>query len=361
VARIKRILVIQTAFIGDVILTMPLLQVLKDFFVDAAIDIVVVPRSAEVCLTHASLNNVVAYDKRGRDRGVRGFIRMAANLRKREYDLALVPHRSLRSALLALCAGIPLRIGFAKGAGRLLFNKRIPYDDSLHEIERNLSLLRAIGIAPPGRELPQIVPGSEAEAEVDGLMTGTGWRRKQAMVAVAPGTVWNTKRWLKERFAELAGMFAEEGFRVVLVGGPEDEELCEQIRRASGSDMVVSAAGKLSLLGSAELIRRCDLVVSNDSAPLHLSVGVGTPVVAIFGATVPEFGFAPYGPHDAVVEVRGLSCRPCSIHGGAECPIGTFDCMKGISAERVYAKAMTVLEKARSARKTKIESVGKKR
>ncbi|GJQ21870.1 MAG: ADP-heptose--LPS heptosyltransferase II [Bacteroidia bacterium] len=359
-ARIKRILVIQTAFIGDVILTLPLIQVLKDFFADAAIDMVVVPRSAEVCRTHASLNRVVPYDKRGRDRGFGGFIRMVANLRRQKYDLALVPHRSLRSALLALFAGIPLRIGFAKGVGRIFFNKRILYDDSLHEIERNLSLLRGIGIDPPAKELPRVVPGNEAVAEVEGLMTARGWGPNEAMVAVAPGTVWNTKRWLKERFAELAGMFAGEGFRVVLVGGPEDQDLCEEIRRASGSDSVVSAAGKLSVLGSAELIRRSDLVISNDSAPLHLSVGVGTPVVGIFGATVPEFGFAPYGPHDGVVEVRGLSCRPCSIHGGTECPIGTFDCMKRISAERVYAKAVTVLEKARLARKSKIESVGKK-
>lgn len=344
--RIEKILVIQTAFIGDVVLTLPLVQVLREFFANAAVDMMVVPRSAEVCRDHPDIADVVVYDKRGSGRGIGGLLRMARELRERRYDLAVIPHRSLRSALVALLGGIPLRIGFSKSAGGLLMNKRVRYDGTIHEIERNLSLLTALGIQSGGKVLPRIRPGVGARKEVDDLLQSEQWGSSE-MVAVAPGTVWNTKRWLKERFAELAGIFVADGYRVVLVGGPEDRELCEEIRGTAGSKDVLNAAGRLSLLGSAELIRRSILAVSNDSAPLHLAVGVGTPVVAIFGATVPEFGFAPRGPHDAVVEVRGLSCRPCSIHGGDKCPIGTFDCMVGISAERVHARAMGVLDKAR--------------
>jgi heptosyltransferase-2 len=355
--RINRILVIQTAFIGDVILTLPLIQVLKDFFAGAVIDIVVVPRSAEVCSNHPDVGEVVVYDKRGKDKGVGGLLRMVRALRKRRYDLALAPHRSLRSAMLAFLAGIPLRIGFRRSVGRFLFTKRVEYQEDVHEVERNLALLTAVGIESVPKELPRVVPGNKEKLQVDRLLATAGWGPAVRMIAIAPGTVWNTKRWLKERFAELAGMMATEGTKVVLIGGPEDRELCEEIRSQSRSADVLNATGELSLLGSAELIRRCDVAVSNDSAPLHLAVAVGTPVVAIFGATVPEFGFAPYGPHDAVVEVRGLTCRPCSIHGGPECPIKTFDCMKRITAERVYAKVMSVMAKSQAL----IESEAKKK
>ena len=102
------------------------------------------------------------------------------------------------------------------------------------------------------------------------------------------------------------------------------------------------------MLQSAEVIRRCSLLVSNDSAPMHLAIAVETPVVAIFGATIPGFGFAPYGKHDAVIETDGLTCRPCSIHGGNTCPITTFDCMVRISSDVVYDKAVEVIERSRA-------------
>jgi heptosyltransferase-2 len=133
------------------------------------------------------------------------------------------------------------------------------------------------------------------------------------------------------------------GFNVLLVGSREDEELCREICAMTQTNKVVNAAGKLSLLQSAELIRHCRVLISNDSAPMHLAVAVGTPVVAIFGATVPEFGFAPRGPHDIVIETKGLKCRPCSIHGGKKCPIKTFECMMAITPEIVVKKAKSLI------------------
>lgn len=342
---IKRILVIQTAFIGDVILTLPLVQALKEFFAQSAIDIVVVPRSAEVCSNHPAVSSIIRFDKGGSAKGVGGLLRTARGLRNTGYDLALIPHRSLRSAALAFLAGIPLRVGFDRSAGRFLFTSTVRYDGDVHEIERNLSLLSAYGIETPAKILPRVYPGPAEKDAVDRLLSAERVR-PGALIAIAPGTVWNTKRWLKERFAALAAMSIAEGKNVVLVGGKDDVSLCEEIAAKVGGEKVLNATGKLSLLGSAELLRRCALLVSNDSAPMHLAVAVGTPVVAIFGATVPEFGFSPAGVHDEVVEVRGLSCRPCSSHGGDECPIKTFDCMLNITPERVMAKVGIVLERA---------------
>jgi len=335
---VKRILVVQTAFIGDVILTLPLVQVLKDFMPAADIDLVVVPRAMDVCRNHPAIHELVSYDKRGAERGWKGLRSKSKDLRHTRYDLAFVPHRSLRSALLVFAARIPLRVGFRKSAGKWLFTRRIPYNSDEHEIKRNLSLLEGIGMHDLGTVLPTVYPGEAEQREVDELLSSKELAGARTLVAIAPGTIWNTKRWLKERFAGLARSLAEKNIGVILIGGPEDATLGDEVKEQASHPLVHNLAGKLSLLGSAECIRRCKVLVSNDSAPMHLAVAVRTPVVAIFGATVPAFGFAPVGPNDTVVETRGLRCRPCSIHGGEQCPIGTFECMMNISVERVLQR-----------------------
>ena len=335
---VKRILVVQTAFIGDVILTLPLVQVLKDFMPAAEIDLVVVPRAADVCRNHPAIHELIPYDKRDTERGWSGWRSKARDLRQRRYDLAFVPHRSLRSAFLAFAARIPLRVGFKRSAGKWLFTRRIPYDGDAHEITRNLSLLEGIGVHDLGTVLPTVYPGEVEQREVDELLSTKELAGAKTLVAIAPGTIWNTKRWPKERFAGLARTLAQKNIGVILIGGPDDAALGDEVRDQASHPLVQNLAGKLSLLGSAECIRRCKVLVSNDSAPMHVAVAVRTPVVAIFGATVPAFGFAPVGANDTVVETRGLRCRPCSIHGGEKCPIGTFECMMNISVERVLQR-----------------------
>jgi heptosyltransferase-2 len=342
---IGNILVIQTAFIGDAILTLPLVRGLKEYFPHANIDILVTPRAQDLFKDHPDIHEAIPFDKRGRDKGFAGLRKMVRMLRGRRYDLAFVPHRSLRSALASWLARIPLRIGFDRSAGRFLFTKSVRYGKDLHEIDRNLTLLEGIGIKDHPRTLPRLYPSGEDAKVVDKLLFELEIGNVQRLIALAPGTVWNTKRWLKERFASLAVNLDGEGYEILLVGGMEDRELCSEVCALSGSMKIHNTAGKLSLLQSAELIRRCKLLVANDSAPLHLAVGVGTPVVAVFGATVPAFGFAPMGRFDSVVEIRNLRCRPCSSHGGDRCPIKTFECMTGITHERVFARVMGVLER----------------
>ena len=335
--------VIQTAFIGDVILTLPLIQSVRMLHPEAAVDVVVIPKSKELFANHPDVREVIVFDKKGVDRGLRGLKRIASLLKSRSYDLALIPHRSLRSALLAMLAGVPVRVGFNRSAGRLLLTSHVPYKDDQHEIDRNLSLLSKIAAAPVPRQLPHTYPSAADARHIDRLLIELEIGAPGRMVAMAPGTVWNTKRWLKERFASLAVNFDDAGYEVVLVGGLEDYDLCAEIRTLSGSSRVHSVAGLLTLLQSAEILKRCALLVCNDSAPMHLAASVGTPVVAVFGATVPAFGFGPSGPDDVVVETTGLKCRPCSIHGGETCPIKTFDCMVDVSHHRVFRTAMESL------------------
>jgi len=346
----EHILVIQTAFIGDAVLTLPLIQILKRNYPSAEIDVIVVPRSAELFHNHPAVKRIIEYDKREKDRGVRGFFRLLGRLRERNYDLAVVPHRSFRSASLARLGGIPVRVGFHTSTGRFFFTQSVRYQKEIHEIDRNLSLLQGIGMRFDGRELPNLFPSSKDVSAIDEFLASSNVPKGNKIIAIAPGTIWNTKRWLKERFSELSSFFVNLGYVVVLVGGPEDQALCMEIQRQTVGRAVVNTSGRLTLLQSAELLRRCRLLVSNDSAPMHLAVAMRTPVVAIFGATVPAFGFAPYGDRDVVVETTGLACRPCSIHGSEKCPIKTFVCMKDITSERVYHEAVKILEDARPSR-----------
>lgn len=342
----KNILVVQTAFIGDVILTLPLVQACKRQFPDAGIDIVTTPAAKELCANHKDIREAIAFDKRGADRGISGLIRLSRVLRSHAYDVALVPHRSLRSAVLAALAHIPIRIGFDRSAGRLFMTNTTRYNSGIHEIDRNCSLLEQFSDAVPPRELPRLYPSESDRKRVDRLLMELGVVQPEALVAIAPGTIWNTKRWLKERFSSLAVNLDKAGLEIVLVGGSNDKTLCDEVRILSGSSHVYSAAGMLSLLQSAELLRRCKVLICNDSAPMHMAAAVGTPVVAIFGATVPALGFGPSGPMDAVVEMQGLKCRPCSMHGGKKCPIKTFDCMNDITYERVFRNVTDVLTRA---------------
>jgi heptosyltransferase-2 len=337
--RREKVLLFHTAFPGDIILALPLLQVLRAHAEDCIVSVVATPAAAGVLENHPAIDEVILYDKRGRNRGLAGMMTMSRRLRNEKFGVALVPHRSLRSAFITSRAGIPRRIGFSTSAGKWLLTDRVPYRARDHEIRRNLELLRPLGLDPPDFEYPRVYPDDADRARVDELLQSRSPVSQafdpRKMAAIAPGSVWMTKRWPQESYEELGRLLVEDGFSLALIGGREDRVLCQSIAEGISREHAVVAAGELSLLQSAELIRRCCVAVSNDSAPMHLAVAVQTPVVALFGPTVPEFGFAPRGERDVVLGVPDLSCRPCSIHGGDRCPIGSFDCMVGLTAEMV--------------------------
>jgi len=344
----NKILVIQTAFIGDAILTLPLIQALKLNYPKSSIDVIVVPRTAEIFANHPAISQIIQYDKRGTDKGLIGLWQLRTKLRSQNYNLVIVPHRSLRSALLTWLLKPTMSIGFDRSIGRWLFKKIVRYNSSDHEIERNLSLLCPLKLPPVSTELPRLYPSNQDVQFVDSIMNEYGLNRFKFFLAAAPGTIWNTKRWPASRFAAVCEQIASENIAVVLIGGKEDVALCKEVMDIAQEKNVFSVAGSLSLLQSAELIRRCRVLISNDSAPMHIAVAVGTPVVVIFGATIPDYGFAPRGPHDIVVETNGLKCRPCSIHGGNICPIKTFECMLSITPEVVVKKLKLFLENKNS-------------
>lgn len=326
------ILVIQTAFVGDLVLSTPLFEAARTRLDAERVVAVVRPETANLLRNNPHVDDIVVYDKKGRQKGPLELLRLARRLRGSAFDAALIPHRSFRSALLGYLAGISVRVGFDRSAGKRLLTDRVSYLPT-GEVERNLSLLASWAVDTKGI-CPALYPDDEDRKKVDALMRDSGVAPSEPLCGVTPGSVWATKRWLPGRYAELIRRLADtHGYRSVLFGSSEDRPLCAGICAESGVDPL-NAAGRLTLLQSAALAARCSAVVSNDTGMGHVAAAMNVPVVAIFGPTVPAFGFAPHGPGHQVVETS-LDCRPCSSHGGDRCPIGTHECMRGITVDRV--------------------------
>mgnify|MGYP001549918329 CR=1 FL=1 len=329
-------LVIQTSFLGDVVLTTPLLAELAR---TGPVDIVVTPAAAPLLMNHPAVRDVIVFDKRGADAGIVGLWRFARKLRTRAdgtprvSTAAYLAQGSMRSAALALIAGIRERVGFSTSAGRLLYTRRARYRGDRHHAERLWRLAAGDDAADPSAETirPRLYPGERERAAIDAMLKEIP-RDGAPLLALAPGSIWGTKRW--PYFPALASRVAPL-YRIVVVGGADDAALAAEIARAAGPERVVDATGKFSLLASAELLSRCAALVTNDSAPQHLASAAGTPTLTIFGPTVPAFGFGPLAPRHATVGNDQLDCRPCDSHGPMVCPLGHFKCMKELSVEQV--------------------------
>ena len=346
----EKILVVQTSFLGDAVLTTPLLSEIRGLFPQARTAVLCTPQARHLFDGNPDIDELLTDDKKGAGRGPLGVWRAARDLRGRGFTIAISPHKSLRTALLLVLAGIPLRVGFRQSAGWFLYHRRVDRDPARHDVERNLSLLEALGVRANGKAGRLRVESAAGVAEsVERLFRSLGVQRDGLIVGVNPGSVWPTKRWTVEGYAEVLVRLREKyRCQILIFGGPDDERIVAKIQDLSGN-IGVSLAGKMDLQQLACALDWCDLFITNDSGPMHVAVARGIPVVAIFCATTPSLGFYPYTSRAAVVE-KALSCRPCSSHGGRRCPLGTEDCMRLIKAEDVLRGAEPLLaEKGRAA------------
>ncbi|MDQ3697901.1 MAG: glycosyltransferase family 9 protein [Gemmatimonadota bacterium] len=348
-------LVVQTSFLGDVVLTTPLIAELAR---RGPVDVVVTPGAAPLLANNKAIRHLFVDDKRGGRRGPAGVWRTASEIRYRTVGphrlrraaarVAYLAQGSVRSAVLARLAGYGELVGFDTSAGRLLYTRRVPYCRDQHHSERlwHLAFPFQHDVSVDVRKLrPRLYPSRSDAAAVDAILAAAGFGGSDAarLVALAPGSIWGTKRW--PYYAELARRIAPR-FRLAVIGGPDDGVAARQIIDAVaelGSDRkVVDTTGKLSLLGSAVLIGRAQALVTNDSLPQHLASATGTPTITVFGPTVPEFGFGPLAPRSATAGLDVLPCRPCHHHGPERCPLGHWRCMRDLDAGRVDELLATI-------------------
>ena len=312
----KRILIIQTAFLGDVILATPVVSELKRKFPNASIDFLVKKGNESLLNGNPKINEVITFDKSsGKWKSI---IRLTKEFRATRYDLVINLHRFASSGIMAGFSKGKQRYGFKKNPFSFMYTKSFKHSigDGTHEVQRNLKLVAEFGCEPLIR--PELFPTQKDNDKIEVLV-------RDEYYCLAPASVWFTKQLPKEKWIELIEKIGKEK-TVYLLGGKDDTELCASIQLKSGSSNLKNLSGELSLLQSAALIKKATRTYVNDSGPLHLASAVNAPVTAFFCSTVPSFGFGPLSDDSEIKEVKNLSCRPCGLHGYKACPQNHFDC-----------------------------------
>ncbi|MBM2839343.1 MAG: lipopolysaccharide heptosyltransferase [Deltaproteobacteria bacterium] len=321
----KNILVVQTAFPGDIVLTTPLFKALKKRFPESRLSVVTTPQGLELLRDIKEIDSLVSYDKRGREPHIFRFLRLINKLRKESFDLCISPHRSFRTALMVYGSGAGERIGYSDAALPAIYTRKVFRDNNLHEVERVLSILDPLGIES-GRldKMPYLEISSETWGRTKKIFDDAGISPNDMVIGIAPGSVWGTKRWTTEGYASLIDRLIERyDARVILLGSPSERDAGDKII-ALTRQRPVDLIGKTTLRGLVAVIDRCSLLIGNDSAPGHIASARMVPVVSIFGPTVPSFGYYPYGKDTVIVEKKEIPCRPCHHHGPDKCPEGHF-------------------------------------
>jgi heptosyltransferase II len=337
------VLVLQTSFLGDTVLTLPLIAEIRRRFPVKRLSVMCLPMAAELLQDHPAIDEIIVYDKRDADRGWFGVRRRAADLKARDFTTALTPHKSLRSAVLLRLAEIPYRVGLRQSAGWFFFHARGRRDSGRHDVERNLAVLEPFGVrAEDCRRALDLPVSPSVEAAVDRKFAELGIGRDEVLLGFNPGSVWPTKRWWPFGFARLIQMVKEKiDCRILLFGGAEDAQIVSEVEERSRIP-VINLVGKINLRELPAALSRCRVFVTNDSGPMHVAVARGVPTVALFCATSPELGFYPYTGNAIVLEKK-LICRPCASHGGRRCPLGTEDCIRQIRPETGLAAVERLL------------------
>jgi heptosyltransferase-2 len=334
----RRILMIRLSSLGDIILTTPVLRLLREHCPSARIDFMLKAEFQDVLRAHPCVDRLLPVDTR---QPLRHTIR---ELRDTQYDLVLDLHRTLRSSWLYHRSRARHRLAYRKYTLRralLVHFKWNTLRGTASVPERYALPLRRLGMQTP---LPptEIHVDAESVLAVEQYLANTGLKAvSQCLIAVAPGARWQTKQWPVERFAAAArALSVRHAATIVIVGDDHDRSLVQAFQQQLAVPCI-DAVGQLPLMQTAALLQQCRLLLCNDSGLMHLATALGVPVVAVFGPTVKAFGFYPFQAAAEVVS-HPLSCRPCTTKGANRCPLGHHDCMRRIAPERVVAAAETL-------------------
>ncbi|MFO7962489.1 MAG: lipopolysaccharide heptosyltransferase II [Desulfobacterales bacterium] len=324
-----KILLVQTSFLGDTILSTPVISGLHRAFPDAELWLMTTPQSAELVRRDPLPAGIITFDKRRTEAGIFGLCKMAVRLRSMGFDRAYALHRSYRTAMLLKLACIPVRIGFSDARLHRLYTEVRPRDLKSHDVLRNLSLIaKEIPLPYQNTDLRLFPPDrTEIGSHVRNILDAS-----PNPVVLVPGSVWATKRWHRQGFRDTARHFIRSGYDVLLVGGPEDREVSATIASETGA---INMAGETRIDEAMAVLNTARLVICNDSMSMHIACALHVPVVAVFCATTPALGYYPWKNSSIVVEKTGLDCKPCGRHGGRTCPTGTMACIEGVSVEEV--------------------------
>jgi len=325
---VKKILIIQTAFLGDVVLATPVAEKLHRIFPTAEIDFLLRKGNEGLFTDHPFLRTIYIWDRKTNK--YKNLLHILNKIRHCRYDLVVNLHRFGSSGFITAFSKATHTVGFNKNPFSLFFSKRIKHiiglKNTLHEIDRNQSLIAEYGNAE--RFMPCLYPSEQDFLKIRNKVKGD-------YICIAPASVWFTKQFPKEKWIELLKILPES-LEVCFIGADSDKVLCQELIDESGCVNSINFAGELNLLETAALMKNARMNYVNDSAPMHIASAVNAPVSAIFCSTVPAFGFGPLSDIKYVFETEEkLDCRPCGLHGFMRCPENHFECAYSIDTDKM--------------------------
>lgn len=332
--KFNKILVIQTASIGDVVLATPVVEKLRTCFPDAQLDFLLKKGIEGLLKNNPNINEVLVWDKTGKK-----YVHLKTliqEIRERKYDCVVNLQRFASSGLITVLSGAPVKLGFNKNPFSLFFTKSVKHlisadkTNSKHEVERNLGVID--WITDKNHRFPiKLYPTQSDFARVSQFKTNR-------FICVAPTSLWFTKQYPSEKWIEFLAAIDEDLY-VYFLGSKKDFEACDEMIKKSGHHNSLNLAGRLTFMESAALMKDAVMNYVNDSAPLHFASAMNAPVTAIFCSTTPHFGFGPLSEDAVVIEAPGkLICKPCGLHGFKKCPEKHFNCAFNIKKEQLLSR-----------------------
>jgi len=329
VASINSFLIIQTAFIGDVILATAMIEKLKKSFPESSIDFLLRKGNESLLNGNPHVREVIIWDKKKGK--LKNLVRLTGYVRSKKYDCVINAHRFASSGLITAFSGSKIKSGFDKNPWSFLYTHRIKHDleSNLHETDRNQKLIEFI--TDKNCALPRLYPSAQDFEKVKSFQNG-------GYVCIAPTSVWFTKQFPAQQWAIFLNSIKTKDIKVYLLGAPADQTACLFIKEQTYNKQVENLAGKLSFLESAALMKGALMNFVNDSAPMHIASAMNAPVTAIFCSTIPSYGFGPLSEKSNIIQtIVKLECRPCGLHGYKKCPQGHFKCATTISNQALLA------------------------
>jgi ADP-heptose:LPS heptosyltransferase len=312
--------VIQTAFIGDVILSTALIENLAKVE-NCQIDFLLRKGNETLLKNNPHIHKIIIWEKQNNK--WKSFFEVLKYIRNENYDDIINLQRFFTTGLFSLFSNAKRKIGFDKNPLSFFYDIIVPHqiNNGLHEVDRNNLILEKLNINIPNRQ-PKLYPSKEDFKHIEKYCDID-------FVTIAPASVWFTKQFPMERWVELCNLMPDT--KIYLLGGKGDLPICNSILEKSTNKNIEILAGNLNFLQSAALMKNAKMNYTNDSAPLHIASAMNAPVKAVFCSTIPEFGFGPVNDNGKIVEIREkLNCRPCGLHGLKSCPKGHFKCAKDI-------------------------------
>ena len=333
-----KILIIQTAFIGDLILTTSFIREVFKKYKNPEIHILIKSGTEEILSNNPYIKQIISYDKK-MNKSLLYFFKFLNKIRNEKYEICYSPHFSHRSSIISFFSGAKKRIGYLQAGFSFLLTTKINRPlKGIHEVDKLFSLLETDQVFELSSKRPEIFI-NESKITIQKNLP-------DEFICIAASSLWETKRMPENKFVELILEFRKSNtLPIILIGSKADFELCETILSNSNKKDIYNFAGKTSLSELAYLISKSKLVVSNDSSPIHFASAFNIPTLMIYGATIPEFGYSTLSDHQYISEVKELSCRPCGIHGGKNCPEKHFKCMNEQNITNMVKQLKELLNK----------------